>query len=313
MSNVRRIQERHRARPRNAGKAGPKVDPWRDDYWTLSRLPLHAVVFLIPLIVLYELGSVYYLRDPAAGLTTQIRAESLLNLFFESFGVLGAMVPGISLAVVLLVLHMIRRDRWAVRPMVVTGMYLESAVWVLPLIVLAAVVTDAAARVHAGAPGGSELTDALAAQTGGAGDGLRSMSLPARATVAVGAGVYEELLFRLILIAGLDALLGLVVQSRATRTVACVVLTSLAFAAYHDASFRPDAMTGGSGFFSVVHTLMHDGPAAALARVYWGRAVFFFVAGVYFSCIYMARGFGVVVGTHAAYDLAVLVLFAGRG
>ncbi|MFT3686967.1 MAG: hypothetical protein QM783_18940 [Phycisphaerales bacterium] len=173
MSNVRRIQERHRAKPRKG--SGPKVDPWRDDYWTLSRLPLHALVFLIPLIVLYELGSIAYLRDPAANVTTQIRAESLLNLFFQYFGVLGAMVPGITLAVVLLTMHIIRKDRWSVKPMVVTGMYMESAMWVLPLIVLAAVVPEAVSRLHL--PGGHAasggLVEWVAAQTGGGGGETR--------------------------------------------------------------------------------------------------------------------------------------------
>lgn len=298
---MRRIQERHRTK---AKASAP--DRWRDDYWTLSRLPLHALVFLVPLIVLYEMGSIAFLRDPAANVTTQIRAESLLNLFFQNFGVIGLMVPGITIAVVLMTMHIIRQDRWTVRPMVVTGMFLESAMWVLPLIVLAAVVTDAAARMS-GAGHWSGL--AAAAQ---AGDSLRGMPWQARATIAVGAGVYEELLFRLILIAMVDAMLKPFVVSTSTRAVVCVLVTSLCFAVYHDAAFTYDAATG-QGFFSMIDTLLHQGPGAALARVKWGNALFYTAAGVYFACIYLSRGFGVVVGTHAAYDLAVLVLLSGKG
>ncbi len=301
LSNVRRIQERHRTKAKAA-----TPDRWRDDYWTLSRLPLHALVFLVPLIVLYEVGSIWFLRDPAANVTTQIRAESLLNLFFEHFGVIGLMVPGIMIAVVLMVMHVIRHDRWAVRPMVVMGMFLESAMWVLPLIVLAAVVTDAAARMTGAGTGGSAL--AAAAQ---AGDSLRTMPWQARATIAVGAGVYEELLFRLIMIAATDTILKSFVTSKGTRAVVCVALTSLCFAVYHDAAFTYDPQTG-QGFFSAVETLVNQGPGAALARVRWGNALFYTAAGAYFACVYLSRGFGVVVGTHAGYDLAVLVLLSGR-
>ena len=323
MSNVRRIQERHRTKAKAAKGLAP--DRWRDDYWTLSRLPLHALVFLVPLIVLYELGSIAYLRDPAANVTTQIRAESLLNLFFQYFGVFGLMVPGITLAVVLMVMHIIRKDRWIVRPMVVTGMYLESAMWVLPLIVLAAVVTDAAHRLSGVPGGGAAATEmwngfpfaAVFEQGGGGGGGgggnpLLSMQWQARATIAVGAGVYEELLFRLICIAAADALFKPLVSSASTRAVLCVVVTSFCFAIYHDNAFTYDYATG-QGFFSVIHTLFDSGPAAALGRIRWGNFAFYFAAGVYFACIYLSRGFGVVVGTHAAYDLAVLVLLSGRG
>jgi membrane protease YdiL (CAAX protease family) len=138
------------------------------------------------------------------------------------------------------------------------------------------------------------------------------MPWQARATIAVGAGVYEELLFRLIMIAAVDTVLKAFVESKSTRVVVCVLLTSLCFAAYHDAAFTSDH-AAGTGFFSVIDTLMHNGPSAALARVKWGNALFYTVAGVYFACIYLSRGFGVVVGTHAAYDMAVLVLLSAKG
>lgn len=312
MSNARRIQERHRTK----GKAAAPPERWRDDYWTLSKLPLHALVFLIPLIVLYELGSLAYLRDAGgagSGVTTQIRAESLLNLFFQYFGVFGLMVPGITLAVVLFAMHVIRHDRWLVRPVVVVGMYLESAMWVLPLIVLAAIVTDAAARMTGQMHGLAELVQAGGAGGGGGNGGgdLRSLSWQARATIAVGAGVYEELLFRLIGIAVLDAFLKPLIESKFARAAVCVAVTAVCFAVYHDAAFTYDHLHG-QGFFSVVHTLLESGPAAALARVKWGNVLFYTAAGVYFACIYLNRGFGVVVGTHAAYDLAVLVLLSSR-
>ncbi len=40
------------------------------------------------------------------------------------------------------------------------------------------------------------------------------------------------------------------------------------------------------------------------------RLAFFFLAGLYFGAIYMARGFGIVVAAHAWYDI---VTFAVTG
>lgn len=280
---------------------------WRDDYWTLSRLPLHILVFLVPLIAFYAFGSLAYLHDAASNVTTQIRAESLLIRFFQYFGVFGLMVPAIALGVVLLVMHIVRNDRWTVRPMVIVGMVLESAMWVLPLIVLAAVVMDAAAKMRGGG-GLCELMGLWQGSGGGAGGGgIAAMPWQAKATIAVGAGLYEELLFRMVGIAVLDALLKAFVSSTATRAVVCAVVTAVLFSIYHDDCFT--ITSEGQGFFSVLRTFSEHGISAAFDRVRWGNAAFFFTAGLYFAGLYLGRGFGLAVGTHAAYDLAVLVVF----
>ena len=37
------------------------------------------------------------------------------------------------------------------------------------------------------------------------------------------------------------------------------------------------------------------------------RLTFFFAAGLYFGLIYMFRGFGIVVGVHAVYDIITVL------
>jgi membrane protease YdiL (CAAX protease family) len=199
--------------------------------------------------------------------TTQIRAESLLIQFFQYFGVIGVMVPAIVLAVVLAVMHAVRGDKWVVRPMVIVGMVLESVMWVLPLIVLAAVVMDAAAKMRGG--GGLMELAGLWQQGGAAGSGgggtIMGMPWQAKATIAVGAGLYEELLFRMIGIAALDVFFKAFIGSQVTRAVLCAVVTAVLFAIYHDDSFTITAH--GQGFFSVLRTFSEGGLSAALERV----------------------------------------------
>ncbi len=226
-------------------------------YLARSTEPLHILVFLLPLIAMYEIGSAIWLVDPeTGGILETIRAHRLLYKFFETFGVGGAMLPGVALVVVLLVWHALSKKSWRIRPAVVALMALESAAWTLPLLVLG----QAAGLVALAAGAGAEPTD---------------RPLGASITIAVGAGLYEELLFRMVAIALLHFILVDLIQiERRAGTWAAVALAALAFAAYHD-----------------------DWSA---------RFVFLLAAGGFFGALYVTRGFGVVVGAHTLYDVIVL-------
>jgi hypothetical protein len=265
----------------------------------VSTRPLHGLVFLLPMVVLFELGSIFYLHDLNQGIRTTVRAENLLRVFFENLGVLGLLVPGVTVLLVLLIWHVVVKDRWQVRPVVLLGMYLEAAAWAMPLLVLASIMA------HAQAP-------ALAALQGGGGGGtgsLLSMPWPARATISLGAGIYEELVFRLL---GL-ALCHLVLSTILTHGLKLndlwakglsIAITAVAFAFYHDVL----AMGGRSISVGDWLGLLTRGELSLMMEaVRWSEVMFYIMAGVFFAAIYLWRGFGIVVGTHAAYDLAVLV------
>jgi membrane protease YdiL (CAAX protease family) len=99
----------------------------------------------------------------------------------------------------------------------------------------------------------------------------------------VGAGIYEEILFRLVLFTGLIWLLRwLCIPGKVDATVAALASGAL---------------------FSYAH---HIGPYGEPFNDF----VFLFrmAAGVYFAAVYRLRGFGVAVGTHALYDVIVGVV-----
>ena len=236
-------------------------------YWELSTRPLHILLFLIPFIVLFEWGSSRYLSDPAHGTTETIRAWSMLLVFFQDFGVAGRFLPAATILTVLLVWHIMLRDSWRPRPAVLGGMLTESLIWTVPLVVAVKLVLlfGAAAQVAAQATGGIE-----------------SLSREGRATISIGAGLYEELLFRMIGVALLHAVfVDLVRMSEKWGTILAVLVAAAAFAAYHDP-------TGPAGLQVV-------------------KAASLLVAGVYFGAGYVMRGVGIVVAGHALYDLLVLV------
>ena len=119
--------------------------------------------------------------------------------------------------------------------------------------------------------------------------GLSTATSPANASVlgkivlSFGAGVHEELVFRLILISALTAigsrLLGL---GRFANTAVAFLISSALFSAAHH-------VIGGEPW-----------------RV--GVFVYRLLCGLVFATIFQVRGFGVAVYTHALYDIFVLLL-----
>ena len=246
-------------------------------YWERTQWPLQCLYFLLPLLIAYEIGSGLYAPGGAERLPA-ILAESLLGRFFEWLGVTGVYLPGALVVVTLLSWHLLRRDPWAPEPKLYAGMLLESVLLTTPLLVLNLVISRElpAVALDAALP----LT-ALAA-------GLDGFSWPAQMTLSIGAGIYEELLFRLIAIALLHFILVDVfaLPSR-WGAVLAVVIAALMFAVYH--------------------------PFETYVPWRWSNAdinrfVFYTLAGLYFAGVYVLRGFGIVVAVHGLYDAVVLSL-----
>lgn len=278
----------HAGRGGGSGSGGWRSGSGRhfDDYWSLSTRPLHGAVLLALFVAAFEVGSVLYLRIESAGLQHTVRAKRLLDLLFQHFGVAGFMATGIAMLTVLLVWHMLRRDPWVVRPVVLAGMLLEACLWALPILVFGTIFRRAAAAWALADPGA--MTDGCALLPAFAGDGtdLMQLSWQARATIAIGAGIYEEMLFRLIGIAVVHLIVKDLLQASelVARTVA-IAATAVMFALYHDVSSLPPAEK-------------------------WAALAFYFAAGSYFGVIYVTRGLGVVVAAHAVYDILALVILA---
>lgn len=249
--------------------------PDQNGYAYLSMRPFHVLVFLLPLVVLYELGSALYLSNAVTGTFEQIRAARLLSNFFEIFGVGGVYLPGILLVVVLLVWHILTQDPWRVRGHVLLWMIVESFAWTLPLLVMSRLVSSAFG------PGSGE-TQSLLIMAGA--EAISQKSLAARLTIAIGAGLYEELLFRMVAIALLHLILVDLFRLRDSAGKALAVIgAATAFALYHDVTLATGAID-------------------------WAGFLTFFFAGLYFGALYVTRGFGIVVAVHAIYDVIVLAL-----
>ena len=114
--------------------------------------------------------------------------------------------------------------------------------------------------------------------------GLPEKGLLTRLVMSLGAGVYEETVFRLGLLGGsiaaFEKLLGM---------------------------SRWAAVLGGFVFSSTVFSFVHYLPPTGDAFSF-GSFTFRVLAGIVFGVLYKVRGFAVAVYTHAFYDIFVLVI-----
>lgn len=242
------------------------------DYSSHARKPLHILAFLLPLIIAFEIGWHMYLNGTATAAVQTIRAHSVLLAFFQDFGIAGRFLPAITLVTVLVIWHGLSGDRWRFKPLVLVGMVGESLALAMPLVVFIALIALALGEQP---PPAFQLESA---------DPLAALPWKAGVVVSIGAGLYEELLFRLIGVSLLHLILvDLGRLSERTGTAIAIGIAAAAFAAYHD-------VMGSTGQIEPV------------------KAVSMLAAGVYFGAVFALRGFGVAVGVHIMYDVCVLVL-----
>jgi membrane protease YdiL (CAAX protease family) len=220
------------------------------NYLKQSERPLQSLVFLLPLILIYEIGRRYA--------QSRLLAFLLLRQFFAIFGANASYLPALLLVGILLIWHFLRRDKWTVHVNTLMGMYLESTLLALPLLALAAAVARWQMRPLLGA---------------------FENGFPDQVIIAMGAGIYEEMIFRLIALTLLNILIVDILRMPKNRGALLMVLIS-------------------GVLFSFYHYL---GPE----RFVWTTCLFRTVAGIYFGAIFLTRGFGVTAGCHAVYDMIV--------
>ncbi len=250
-------------------ESGSRPRPAPRGYLGLSAQPLHILVFLIPIIVAAELG---VLGVGGENIGDKLVAHRMLVRFFELFGVLGLHLPALALVATLIVQHILAKDRWRIEPIVPAAMVVESAFLTGPLLILVLLLQPA-----------SPAATALQSEPG-------LLNPKSGILLALGAGLYEEMLFRLVVITAVHFVAAdlLRVPDAAAKVIAIAVSAGM-FAMHHDTALAAE-LGGGTD---------------------WRLFSFYMLAGIYFGILFLGRGLGIAVGVHACYDLLVLVVMPG--
>ncbi|MBX3442278.1 MAG: CPBP family intramembrane metalloprotease [Planctomyces sp.] len=258
----------------------PALEP---DYWVETQRPLASLLFLLPLLAGYEAAVVWLGGSEATGLRNG--ADAWMRGWLLDAGVQFPWLLPMAIACGLLGWHIVRGDDWDCRANTLLGMAAESLLFALLLIL-----------------GGQTLHSAF-------GGGMPSATVaPPMFTEAqlrmisyVGAGLYEESLFRLLLLPLLYGVCRAVRIERSLAGALAVLISSMAFAVAHYLPSQAGPLSPES-WLSAARTVLDD-------RSLWYGFVFRGLAGAAFGTLFVLRGFGVTVGSHAAYD--VLVGFLG--
>jgi len=239
-----------------------------EDYWSDTRRPLTSLLFLLPWIAVYEIGVVMLSQPGSDGLRNG--ADYWLRSLLASSGAGQILLLPMLVIAILLSWHLIRRYPWTVRVETQVGMLAES--------LLLAVALVAVGQLH----------HLLFVNLQPPDNDSQLLAIDGPLTHAVsyiGAGVYEEVMFRLMLV---PAAFGLFrVMEFPSRWAAAMAAISTSF------------------IFALAH---HVGPAADAFNLF--TFSFRGAAGLFFATVFFVRGFGITVGCHAAYDLLIGVFLA---
>ena len=253
----------------------PKPKPQRSwpaqvGYITATTRPLNCLIFVLPILVVHQVGIIAFgvtLPDGSLQINAALGIlRGILNLFGSSAPLY---LPGLIVVITLLAWHLAKGYTWQVRARTILGMAIESFLFAWPVWVFCNLIFPMAPAASAYAP--------LAATVS------NTEIIAANAVLMIGAGIYEELLFRLALISLTTLLLTKVGNlAKEYALLIAAIVSALLFGIYHF-HFMPD-----------------------IEPFNWPLFTFYFVGGIYFTGLYVLRGFGITVGAHIVYDLIVL-------
>jgi hypothetical protein len=247
-------------------------------YWRAARQPRYSITFAFPLLVAYEALAFGLSHDSLAGVRNgaDVMLKSVFVLLGGREGLLafGALLVGTGVVLV----WRDRRRSGPIEGRVFLWMAVESVIYALLFGLVVGSLTGLLLRGLDTARAATPL--ALTSSVGGLG-------LATQLMISLGAGIYEELLFRVLLVGTLAWLARrLLGWGSLGSGIFATVLGALIFSAFHYVGPYGDRLELGSFAF---------------------RAM----AGVLFSGLYLLRGFGITAWTHALYDVLLAVVGFG--
>ncbi|MEE2876619.1 MAG: CPBP family glutamic-type intramembrane protease [Candidatus Neomarinimicrobiota bacterium] len=227
-------------------------------YWELSRSPYYSFILVLPFFAIYEVMVLFLSRDEMV--TLRNGADVLMRQFLSMFGEWGLYVLSISFIVMFLAVFLIQKKEWnitVVKSDYLLGMLVEGTAWGFVLYLAMRYVP-----VLLMFPSGKDL--------------VRQVIL------AIGAGLYEEFVFRVVAIMAISQVLRLVfLWEKKWRLTVSVILCAALFSAFHFI-----------GPYGEIFNL-----SIFLYRLF---------AGVFLGTLYVVRGFGITAHSHMVYDFVVI-------
>ena len=232
------------------------------DYWKETKRPVYSLVFLLPIIVAYEAG--IFLIGSAGREAIRNGADQIVQVGLHYVRVKEFFVcSGIFVIFVLLILQTKSASPWKVRTHYLAAMTVEALCYPFLLILLALIFSAVVTKNSMSA---------------------KSMNISTQIVLSLGAGIYEEFVYRLLLISLFSMIFRtLLPLSKVESTIVAAFVSSI--------------------IFSLCHYIGPYGDIFELPSFIYRTA-----AGIVLAAIYITRGLGIAAGTHAAYNILVVTI-----
>lgn len=276
----------------------------KDSYLDRTSRPIYALAYLLFFLVVYEVGTIAFNPEILTQSLTETKVvvsfvwgQNLLKFLGFSERMTWIATP-FAVIVILIALQMTSKTSWRVQFKDFGPMSIECILLAVPLIVLSLgfnrSVTSAqqasAAYQHSIAQAEVDYLSAESFSQDTQQPGQSSLLVDI--VTGIGAGIYEEFVFRLILICLLMLLFqDMIGISWQSAVILSVSIAAILFSVHHHIFFVNGQFQFGEPFT-------------------FSKFIFRTLAGVYFAIVFAIRGFGITAGSHAFYNIIAAVINA---
>jgi len=230
----------------------------KTSYWILSKSPYYSFIFIIPFLIIYEFMVLFLSRNEVS--TLRNGADILLRQFMSLFGDIGLYIISTSFFLIFLIIFLLQKkniNETSIKSKYLLFMLFEGLIWGIVLYFFM-----------------------LFSQT------LlmfpTSKELISQIILSIGAGLYEELVFRVLLIMFLTKLIKIIFL---WNYLICLLVS----------------MTLSAIVFSYFHFLGPYGDPLSFSVF-----IYRFLGGFFLGFLYILRGFGITAYAHINYNLIII-------
>jgi membrane protease YdiL (CAAX protease family) len=226
-------------------------------YYKQSKSPFYSFIFILPLFIIYELGISAISSEDLPIIRNG--ADVLLRKILATIGISG--IYGIALLLLfgIVIAYFINKGRFTelkIKNNYFLIMIFESIIWSILLFVI------------------------LSQGQLILGKGTAKL-LMQQIVLSIGSGIFEEFVFRVILVSGIALIVGLFFKKQYFYKISIsIIIAAIIFSAFHFIGEYADT------------------PKTSLF-------ILRFIAGIILGYIYILRGFGIAAYSHSFYNLLV--------
>ncbi|MFD2531300.1 CPBP family intramembrane glutamic endopeptidase [Gracilimonas halophila] len=226
---------------------------------------LYSFLVSLPLFLLYEL--LIMISQPSGDAIVRISVDVWIKTLFTYLGVNAVSFSLLLVAVIgLFIIYKERERLKSLKLSYFPILILEATVYAIVVAFISQSLVSFIVNMAATDP-------------------INSLTITQKLALSLGAGLYEELFFRVILVTLFILIFTKFLGKKWAGVTAAVVLSALLFSAVHYVGSMGDAFTMSSFLYR-------------------------FLFGLILNGIYVWRGFGVAAWTHAIYDIMVIALLS---